>query len=390
MSIIQIFSSVIYYDDTAMRARKNILIIYVLLGGLLLSGCKPDEPSHQVVVPISICLPVGEICTSQRAPKLRVLGDPGTAEQFTLPNYIYYFVVNEDSEGEWKVWDIENATASDSDWEKKCYIGLYDTDGDSVFQYTKEFQLLLPNSRFNGRVYIIASAVELTFNTNIAVNDPESKLLGLKFSIDGSDEALGSVKNNLQNIYSTPYNYKGSGEDYYGSFYKEQKVPYLNLLLYHVAAKVDITWNVAADKRINKDDPTQAVRLTYMEAQHLFEGPAYCFKPMRNELTSKEDDGYSIANIVTATDEGLWWEGRSYFYAIPYVATDATSDKKVYFPLQMRMRTNGSEDTYQPTLNMRIDTSAVFVPWLRANFNLKAPLAEKTETKIIDWEEHFE
>ena len=348
---------------------------------LLLCGCKQNEPTHEVLMPISICMPVSDVFAPQQAPELRVFGDPGTTERFALPNYIYFFVVKQDGE-DWVVCYIEKAEANPADWEKTRYFGLYETNGDSVFQYSKELRLLLPDSRFNGRVYIIASAVELSFNQVINVDDPESDLLDLKFLIDGSIETP-SVKNNLQNIYSTPYNYIVSGA-YYGSFYKEQKVPHLNLVLYHVAAKVDLMWNVAEDMRI-KADPSEAVRLTYMGAQNLFDSQAYCFKPMRNELAAIVTGDYAIADIVTASDEGLWWEGRDYFYTIPYVVTGAAVEGKVYFPLQMLMRTNGSDGTgYQPTLNLRIDTSAVFVPWLRANFNLTQPLTDKTETITVD------
>ena len=140
-------------------------------------------------------------------------------------------------------------------------------------------------------------------------------------------------------------------------------------------------WNVADSMRI-KPKPSEAVRLTYLGVQRLYNGQCYVFKPMRNKLSSKieGENGYAIADIVTASDEGLWWEGRDYFYTIPYTVTGTP-----YFPLQMVMRTNGSPATYQLTLNMRIDTLAVFVPWLRANFNLKQPLGNTSETKTVDY-----
>ena len=185
------------------------------------------------------------------------------------------------------------------------------------------------------------------------------------------------IQSSLQHIYSSPYNLTQNG-DYYGSFNSNfQRVPYVNLLLYHIAAKVDIKWNVEEDKRISGE----GVRLTYMEARNLFNGNAYCFKPMRNTVASMPTEGQNIKIIADSTNEGQWWEGRSYFYTIPYTVTGDPN----YFPLQMTLRTNGTTGTgYQPTLNMRIDTTAVFVPWLRANFNLTAPLENKTETKTVD------
>ena len=154
------------------------------------------------------------------------------------------------------------------------------------------------------------------------------------------------------------------------------------MLLYHVAAKVDIKWNVVDSVRINKDDPDAAVRLTYMEARRLFNGYAYCFKPMRDTMANLPTSGYAIEDIVTPDDEGLWWEGRDYFYTIPYTVTGEPD----YFPLQMRMGTNGATKAnagYELTLKQMIDTTAVFVPWLRGDFKLTKPLENKAETKEV-------
>ena len=57
-----------------------------------------------------------------------------------------------------------------------------------------------------------------------------------------------------------------------------------------------------------------------------------------------------------------------------------------YFPLQMRMGTNGAtkdDAGYELTLKQMIDTTAVFVPWLRGDFKLTKPLENKAETKEV-------
>ena len=87
-------------------------------------------------------------------------------------------------------------------------------------------------------------------------------------------------------------------------------------------------------------------------------------------------------SIVTSSDEGLWWEGRSYFYTIPYTTTK--SGYESYFPLQMQMETNESGNIYTPTIYMQIDKSSPFVPWLRATFNIKKELEEVSETKTVN------
>lgn len=179
------------------------------------------------------------------------------------------------------------------------------------------------------------------------------------------------MQQNLQNIYSTPHNYIVD-EKYYGAFEstEDDNVPIVFLLLYHVAAKVDIKWNVADSVRI-KANPAEAVRLTYMKACNMFNGNAYCFKPMSNTAAEPVTSTDSVT-IITPADEGLWWEGRSYFYTIPYT----TPGRAGHFPLQMKMGTNDSTKYYKPTIYLNIENDTTFVPWLRVNFNLTQPLTE--------------
>ena len=260
------------------------------------------------------------------------------------------------------------------EWQKKRYSGQLQAMGDSIYQYTETFILPVDRRGLEGRVYAIASAVPLTFNRSINTVSDLDDVLNLTF-----DASSTTVQENLQHIYSSPHNYT-IDEMYYGSFTNTDRRN-VNLMLYHIAAKVDIKWSVAEDKRIDPVYPSNGVRLTYMEARRLFNGNAFCFKPLRNTMTSlPSSGGYNIPDIVTAADEGLWWEGRTYFYTIPYTVKGA----KDYFPLQLLMRTNGSAGTgYQLTLNQPIDTAAVFVPWIRGNFNFTKPLENKSETRTI-------
>ena len=345
-----------------------------------LAGCKVNEPEQKIGLPLSICLPANEVQSARYAPAARrVIGDPGTTETFLFPHHLYIIVMKQDNDTKaWSVWETIDRTLTDADWKSTRYAGPLPTMGDSIYQYTEQINLLLSTSdHFKGRVFAVASAEALTFNKTLSSSGITSMddLLGLTFNTSG-------VQGSLQHIYSSPYNLTQGG-DYYGSFSSYvQRVPHVNLLLYHIAAKVDIKWNVEESNRINKTDPTKGVRLTYMQARNLFNSDAYCFKPMRNVSGAALTTGESIAIIDNSEDEGRWWEGRYYFYTIPYTITEGG---KQYYPLQMTLKTNGSTGTgYQPTLNLKIDTTAVFVPWLRANFNLTAPLTDKTETKTID------
>jgi len=357
---------------------KHLLILW--LSALLFAGCEgaQDFPSQKVVLPLSICLPAEKMHTPNNAPARRVLGDPGTTENYLFPHHLYYVVVKQNGDMSWSVWHAEHRTLTDGDWQPTRYVGLLPNSGDSIYQYTEEINLMLATGeKFVGRIYAIASAEELTLSKNLADVTGLSDLLDVTFSTSSV-----AVQQKLMHIYSTPYNLNTSGT-YYGSFSSiAQKVPHVHLLLYHVAAKVDIQWYVDENRRIDPVTPANGVRLTYMEARRLFNGNAYCFKPMRNEVAALPETGYTLADIVRPTDEALWWEGRYYFYTIPYTVTGAPD----YFPLQLQMCTNGTAvgNAYRPTLNMRVDTTAVFVPWMRVNFNFTQPLEDKAETKTVD------
>lgn len=347
------------------------IALLLLAFGCRLDRTKDQEPLGSMSLPVTISLPM-ENTYAQRLIR-RSIGDPGKDERFARPKHVYFFVLKYDGEN-WSVWHKEHREPVDEDWTPKRYSGSLSTSGDSIYEYNRPIDLLLSNEKFEGQVFVIASAEELVFNTPFASISTADQVRNLQFNVDDPD-----TKANLQEIYSSPYNYEVNGS-YYGSFSSiYQKVPRVNLMLYHVAAKVDIKWSVDEGKRINKTDPSEAIRLTYMKAKNLFNGYAYCFRPMENTEGSKLASGYE-REIVTPLDEGLWWEGRAYFYTIPYTVTDNPG----YFPLQMEMSTNGSSDKYRPTLNMQVNTSSPFVPWMRAMFNINTKLEDKSETKTID------
>lgn len=350
--------------------------LYILLFALLLIGCRDTyEPQQHMSLPVYLSLPTNEMVNMQQAPIRKVIGDPGTTETFFFPNYVYFILLKK-VDNEWVIWRTLERTLTDDDWKATHYSGRLNTTGDSIYQYKEEIVMPMSKPKFDGRIYAIASAEPLTFSQSISSITNLSQTLNLKFST-----ASSTIQHNLQHVYSTPYNYNVGGS-YYGSFSGiRSTVPHVQLMLYHVASKVDIKWNVTADKRINKEDPSAAVRLTNMQARYLFNGNAYCFMPMRNTVPTLPTAGYSINDIITPADEGLWWEGRTYFYTIPYTVESETR----YFPLQMLMRTNGTSGSgYQLTLKQPIDTTSVFVPWIRGNFVFNKPLDDKTETKTVE------
>ena len=366
------------YYYKVLRALVCVCACAIYILGL--SGCNPDEPQvlEEVKMPISICLPVSEVYNPQGAPSLRAFGDPGTTEQFALPQYIYYFIVNQTVDGDdssWKVYDVQTksveecgAKAWKAKWDTVLYAGPYDTIGDMVYQFNEELTMMLPSTRSNGRVYAVASAVPLTFNSSIAAATALTTLLNLTFSFkdEGTEEqkaAAALVKANLQNIFSTPHNYNYKGA-YYGSFSKSVKVPHLNLLLYHVAAKVDLMWNV-------KDSLREDVKLSYIAAENLYDGPCYVFKPTENMIAGAAyESGYTMP-ILSVLSPGTQWNGRAYFYAIPYRKNNNTSGD---YPLQLRLLKNGDDPSaaasyYKAIVDTKVPT--VWTSWIRGQITIK-------------------
>ena len=243
--------------------KKGLLYITLLL---LVVGCRLDrtkdqEPLGSMSLPVTISLPM-ENTYAQRLIR-RSIGDPGKDERFARPKHVYFFVLKYDGEN-WSVWHKEHREPADEDWTPKRYSGSLSTSGDSIYEYNRPINLLLSNEKFEGQVFVIASAKELEFNTPFASITTADQVRNLQFNV-----AEPNTNANLQDIYSSPYNYEVNGS-YYGSFSSiYQKVPHVNLMLYHVAAKVDIKWSVDEEKRINKTDPSQAIRLTYMKAMRI-------------------------------------------------------------------------------------------------------------------------
>ena len=156
----------------------------------------------------------------------------------------------------WSKWEIVERTLTDASWEPTRYAGSLPTANDSIYRYTETINLIFPpGERVNGRVYAIASVKQLTLSKDLSAITDLNDLLELTFDASSVD-----IQKNLQHIYSSPYNLNING-DYFGAFNStHQKVPHLNMLLYHVAAKVDIKWSVAEDKRIDRVTPANGVR----------------------------------------------------------------------------------------------------------------------------------
>ena len=314
------FRSLDFYLEIMITDLKNIFFTSaVFLAAAFVTSCSDDDSLasrglETVEMPISISIPaegfvnptdvgIGEE-TPTRA--TRALGDPGTYEQFHLPRYIYLFLCNESTNGTKSVIyqkiEIPNNELTSS-WEKTV-LG-----NDSIYTYKGNVSINLPLNRSKGKIYAAASYIPLhTTNASPSMQeDGESN--HLSFNCDrpsqfgdpnyqreyinesktytdanyGTEDAVKNIifsnitlRNNMQDVYSTPYNKKDANGDYYGTITDyASNVPNINIVLYHVATKVDVQWSIDENYQGTADWAVPTVKRTNNAGDPLDSYPAF-------------------------------------------------------------------------------------------------------------------
>lgn len=348
----------------------------ILLFALCLASCdvtEPEVPTEIYKVRMNISIPVDDQSTGRS--RMPGLGDPGTFERFSYPRYLYFYYV------------IENKSTLATEVHRNCiqqlpaeawtnghYTGNLQYDYDSIFTYTGELEMELPKdlTGYNIRIYAAMSYHPLArlVTTDVAT---ESEIHNLTFDLDND-----SLLENIENIYSTPFNYEINGS-YYGTMPAAKIGQYtFNLLLYHVASKVDLIWNVP-------DDQQTTFNVNQIIARQLYKKSSYIFRP--NQNNGKPDIGnpgesYSIT-VKTSDDIGMQYKGRYYFYTIPYYYEEGGKD---YFDIVLDTKfSNGGvvQDNVILTLKKMVDINEPFVPWIRGNMQFTT-MPTITQVKIVD------
>ena len=377
------------------RAHAHI-IIGILLVGLLLVGCNGDPNVEPFELQLRLAINANALPVSMKAPAatesddmMREFGDPGETESFELPDHAYIYLVWSEG-GEPEVIHVEShsMTIDPERWTRGTNELIYNTSGDPVYLcdliVTTVFET--NTKREWARFYVAVSKGDISpyvkgTDPKQTVPDDEDDILDMVF-----DNNTTAIQNNLKNIYSTPFNYEVNSK-YYGTVanfaydpaHEESSGPRVaraNLLLYHVAAKVDLMWNV-------KESIREDMKLTYLEAEHLYDGACLLFKPNQNEVSAAKYTGGYSKEIVKATaltpNVGTQWNGRAYFYTIPYKNNAVTAK----FPLQLRMLANtdlydaerADANYYHLVKSTDMPSGAVYVPWVRCQMNINKVLS---------------
>ena len=273
---------------------KNILLtIMIIMAAAVVTSCSDDDSLasrglETVEMPISISIPaegfvnptdvgIGDEAVTPASATKRAFGDPGTYEQFHLPQYIYLFLCNESTDGKQSVIyqkiEIPDNELTSS-WEKTVW------GNDSIYTYKGNVSINLPLNRSKGKIYAAASYIPLHTTNAYSAMSEDGKSNHLSFDCDtpskfggsntreyinesktytdgtyGTENAVKNIifsnitlRNYMQDVYSTPYNKTDDKGDYYGTITDyASNVPNINIVLYHVATKVDVQWSIDED-----------------------------------------------------------------------------------------------------------------------------------------------
>ena len=309
-----------------------------------------------VRMPIVLAIPANDASLTAGAAgakATRAEGDPGTYEKFELPKYLYIYLLNTSIDGTRTTLlepeGMNGATGYPLGKDKWVKTTTQDSNKDSIYTYTDEIRIIIPEDRSKGVVYAAMSTVPITVS-----GVPERSTLTDATTIENATFTLGSDATGkegeaLKNLYSSPYNLKNANGDYYGqvSDYATNS-PYINMVLYHVGAKLDLQWNVDASVQ-------DKVKLSKIELTGLSSG-GYLFKPLKN--TSASTSTYYSETF--SLDAGSQWYGRQATYVIP-----VNNGGSYQFSMTLTNSAGSAATTTPATATVTPSTSNnVFAPWM--------------------------
>ena len=317
--------------------RRRTLFLLFALPVILLTACQSGDTEE--AVNSSMEMPVYFRIPADGGYTTRAIGDPGDfGDEFTKPTMLYLFVVTVPQTGDPQISNhTVNLTADN--WQKTT-VGT-----ETYYEYTNTVKVTLPENikaeqRKAIRVYAAVSPMTLDNFSAVADEDGIRNL-----TADLPDD--GHAYQYIRDIYSTPADHT-TGTDYYGTVENPTASnPSVTLTLYHVAAKIDIIWNVATDIQ-------SSVRLRQVSLYGLRHEACRLFRPMKNTPAATNTYRTSVT-----TDVGSQWLGRHSFYVIPCVQTDM-------MPLELHLWQDDDSSTDGFTQNIDIPmTETIFTPWVR-------------------------
>ena len=373
----------------------------MFLAAAFVTSCSDDDSLasrglETVEMPISISIPaegfvnptdvgIGNDEPASTLAVTRAMGDPGTAETFDLPKYLYIYLVSTSSSNSTQVI-FKKQEVNLEDWKLSTPGG--NTNGhfsakDGLYVYQGHLSINLPLNRKEGRVYVVASNLDLddsaTEKNYNLVTDVSSwnSYTDVENGVTFTNQS--SLRSNMQNLYSSPYNLKNKDDKYYGTIKDyASNVPHIDMVLYHVATKVDLQWTIDEQfqgtkvweqntKPKNDSDDTMRsttetnsedynkVFFSYIEARLLPKEQLPIFKPMnvinyKNTFdaaflgkevdTGKKDsqERKEYYQVLPEEEKSGMYYGRKVIYVMPKLVTLSSGD--YYYDITLKILVN--------------------------------------------------
>lgn len=375
----------------------------VVLAAAVVTSCSDDDSLasrglETVEMPISISIPaegfvnptdvgIGNEEPASTFAVTRALGDPGEAETFALPKYLYIYLVSTSSSNSTQVIFKKQEVKSE-DW--KLSTSGDNTNGhfsakDGLYVYQGHLSINLPLNRKEGRVYVVASNLDLddsaTEKNYNLVTDVSSWSSSKEVEDGVTFTNQSELRNNMQDLYSSPYNLKNIEGNYYGTIKDyASNVPHIDMVLYHVATKVDLQWTIdeqfqgteawkQKEKESNSSDDTMRsttetnsedynkVFFSFIEARLLPMEKLPIFKPMNVtngtgtfdasflgkavDTGKKDSQGRNEYYQVLPEEEksGMYY-GRKVIYVMPELVLPSSEYEDYYYDIPLKILVN--------------------------------------------------
>lgn len=375
----------------------------MIMAAAVVTSCSDDDSLasrglETVEMPISISIPaegfvnptdvgIGNDEPASTLALTRALGDPGTAETFALPQYLYIYLVTTTTSGTTQVI-FKKQEVKPEDWKLSTSgdnTNNHFSTKDGLYVYQGHLSINLPLNRKEGRVYVVASNLDLddsaTEKNYNLVTDVSlwSSYTEVENGVTFTNQA--DLRNNMQNLYSSPYNLKNIEGNYYGTIKDyASNVPHIDMVLYHVATKVDLQWTIDEQfqgtkpwkqeiktKNGSKDtmrstadntsEDYNKVFFSFIEARLLPKENLPIFKPMNvTNVTGTFDASFLGKEVYTGNNDsqerkeyyqelpeeeksGMYY-GRKVIYVMPKLVSSSSGDVDYYYDITLKILVN--------------------------------------------------
>lgn len=381
---------------------KNILwTIMMIMAAAFVTSCSDDDSLasrglETVEMPISISIPaegfvnptdvgIGDEEPASTLAVTRALGDPGEAETFALPKYLYIYLVSTSSSNSTQVI-FKKQVVNPEDWKLSTPGG--NTNGhfsakDGLYVYQGHLSINLPLNRMDGRVYVVASNLDLDDSGTSSPNyNLVTDVSSWKSHTDVENNVTftnqSSLRSNMQNLYSSPYNLKNDEGNYYGIIKDyASNVPHIDMVLYHVATKIDLQWTIDEQfqgtkawgqviKDSNGSDDTMRstmdntsedynkVFFSFIEARLLPKENLPIFKPMNvTNATGTFDASFLGKEVDTGKKDSQ--ERKEYYQVLPEEEKSGMYYGRKVIYVMPKLVTSSSGGYYDITLKILVN-----------------------------------